>query len=83
VAPATHFDNLRTGGLTDVTFFPVHALKAHNAGVAAMASNAAKPFGGMDVLFVLLCGLREIFDADRQMAIRAAIGLPLGCYRPG
>jgi hypothetical protein len=69
-------------GLTDVTFFPVHALKAHNSGVTAVASDTAKPFRGMDVLFVLLGRLREIFDADHEMAIGAAIGLPLGCYRP-
>jgi hypothetical protein len=52
VAPAAYFDNLRPRGLTDVTLFSIHALKAHNSGVTAMASDAAKTFGSMDVLFV-------------------------------
>jgi hypothetical protein len=82
MAPAAYLDNLRTRGLTDVSLFSIHALKAHYSGVTAMTRDAAKTFSGMDVLFVLLRWLRELFDADRQMAIRAAIGLRLACYRP-
>jgi hypothetical protein len=52
VAPAAYFDNLRTRGLADVSLFSIHSLKAHNSGVTAVASDAAKAFGGMDVLFV-------------------------------
>jgi len=81
MAPAAYLDNLRTRGLADVTLFSIHALKAHYSGVTAMASDTAKTFGSMDVLFVLLRWLGEMFDADRQMAIRAAIGLRLACYR--
>lgn len=52
VAPATYFDKLRARGLTDVTLFSIHALETHNSGVTAVASDAAKTFGGMDVVFV-------------------------------
>jgi hypothetical protein len=52
VAPAAYFDNLRARGLTDVSLFSIHALEAHNSGVTAVASDAAKTFGGMDVVFV-------------------------------
>ena len=63
MAPATHFDNLRMCGLADVALLAVHRLQAHDVGITAVTRRATKPLRGVDVLFVLLCRLREIFDA--------------------
>jgi hypothetical protein len=65
VAPATHFDNLRMRGLTDVTFFPVHGFQAAESAIAAVTGDTAEPFRRMDVCLVKLSRLGQIFHAHR------------------
>jgi hypothetical protein len=75
-------DYLRRSGFADIPLFFVHALQAHDTGIAAVTGDAAESLGGVDIRFVLFRWFGQMLDAQSEMANSAVILLWLG-HRTG
>jgi hypothetical protein len=77
VAAPAHLDDLRGRGFADIPLGAVHGIHPGARGIATVTGHAAETFRGVNIRFVILGGLRQIFYADGKMAGRAGVDLRL------
>ena len=83
MAVPANLNHLNRIGLADVSLGAIHRFQAHLRAVAAVASNTAETFRGMDVRFVRLRWLGQIVHAKCRMADCAGLSLRLSIQNSG